>query len=119
MGRGVVAQLREFLTKSGPPYRASTSPVPTSTEATAACRSEAFLSAASAACRVLRWAALTAAFCACLSKVVVILSPPPWIWDSSKPAATSSRSTILSRKPLGPPYRSLVSILGKAGSARP
>ena len=57
-------------------------PLPTSTEATAACRSEAFLLAASAACRVLRCAALTAAFCAALSKVVVILRPPPWIWDS-------------------------------------
>ena len=48
----------------------------------------------------------------------MILSPPPWIRDSLKPAATSSRSTILSRKPLGPPKRSEVLIFGKAGRAR-
>src|SRR4051812_5414251 len=82
----------------------------------AACRLDAFLSRASAACLVWLCAALTAAFWEALSKVVVIRRPPPLIWLGWNPAWVSSFSTILSRNPLGPPYRSLIFTSGNLGS---
>ena len=65
--------------------------------------------------------AAVAAFCACRSKVDVILSPPRWISVSSKPSSRSWSSTIVSMNPVAPPSRSLAFsflILGNSAFAR-
>ncbi|SPB30491.1 hypothetical protein MAJHIDBO_00801 [Propionibacterium freudenreichii subsp. shermanii] len=104
-GRAVVAQLICDFRKSGPPYRAYTSPVPTPIEATAACRVLAswLVLALRIAVDTLSVAVFTAASCIFWSKVVVMVRPPPSICSSLKPALRSSCSAIVSRKPLVPP----------------